>query len=272
MFTASTKKQNRVLLITLVVLLLSAAMLIAVTGGANKKTTAETDPPIESVTDNAQNTKIEEKTDSKSDAADDTFGKSKESTASDGSASEKSLSDSSDDKSDESGKKTSAESDDDIEVSVTTSAGVLPRFASPVSGGIMLKGFSGTVPVFSYTMNDYRIHNGIDLACSAGSPVYAAADGTVKGIEDDPMMGVTVTIEHSGGAVTKYKGLSEDSLTMTKLGDHVACGQVIASAGDTALIESAEEGHVHFELYVNGEAKDPAEYINVTNISEIYEN
>ena len=274
MFTASTKKQNRVLLITLVVLLFSAAALIAVTGGANRKTAAETDPPIESGTlsESAKNTENENKADSKQNAADDTFGKTKDSGTSDKSSDEKSPAESTDENNAESEKKTSAEPDADTEVSAASSSGVLPRFACPVSGGIVLKAFSGTVPVFSYTMNDYRIHTGIDLAASAGSPVYAAADGIVKGIEDDPMMGVCVTIEHTGGAVTKYKGLSEDSLAITKQGDAVTCGQVIGSAGSTALIESAEEDHVHFELCIGGENKDPAEYISVKSISEIYEN
>ena len=145
------------------------------------------------------------------------------------------------------------------------------RVTAPVKSSIALKEFSGTVPVFSYTMNDYRIHKGIDVACSPGTPIYAAADGKICEINDDPMMGVTIGIEHSGGAVTKYKGLSDESLSMNKLGDTVKKGQVIASSGDTALIESAEEDHVHFELIVDGEAKDPAEYINVTYLSEIHE-
>lgn len=277
MFTASTKKQNRVLLITLIVLLLSAALLIAITGGANKKTTNESKPPIEtsktesvSPDDHSEN-KIIEKADESENASDDVFG-SRDKTESSSETNSDST-DKSDDKSAEpaeDGKKTSLETEEDIEVSASQSS-VLPNFVSPINDGIVLKGFSGTTPVFSYTMNDYRTHRGVDFACSVGTPVYAAADGVILEIDDDPMMGVTIGIEHSGGAVTRYMGLSEDSLDVNSIGDSVCCGQLIGSSGDTALIESAEEAHVHFELTVNGEAQDPSEYMDITFISDIHE-
>lgn len=277
MFTASTKKQNRVLLITLIVLLLSAALLVAITGGANKKTTDESNPPIESSktesgsSDDNSGNKIIEKADESENASDDVFGSRDKTESTDETSSDNT--DKSDDKSAESSeesKKSSAETEEDVEVSVSQSS-VLPNFVSPVSGGVVLKGFSGTTPVFSYTMNDYRTHRGVDFACSAGTPVYAAAEGVICEIDDDPMMGVTISIEHSGGAVTRYMGLAEDSLDLNSIGDSVYCGQVIGASGDTALIESAEEAHVHFELTVNGEVQDPAEYMDVTFISDIHE-
>ena len=42
-----------------------------------------------------------------------------------------------------------------------------PTFISPVSG-VVTKGFSADVPVFSETMNDYRVHSGVDVSASAG--------------------------------------------------------------------------------------------------------
>ena len=120
-------------------------------------------------------------------------------------------------------------------------------------------------------MNDYRVHGGLDFAASPGTPVYAAADGVICEIKDDPMMGATIAIQHSGGAITKYKGLSTDSLDMKNIGDTVRRGDLIGASGDTALIESAEEPHLHFEMTIEGTQVDPAEYMKVTHLTDLYE-
>ena len=56
-----------------------------------------------------------------------------------------------------------------------------------------------------------------------------------------------------------------------KAGDKVIAGQIIGASGETALIESAEENHLHFELAVNGKTVDPAEYIDIVMLSDLYE-
>ena len=251
MYNTNAKKQNRILLICLVVILAAATVLVAVTGSANRSRRNE-NPPFET---DAPDTEPKETV--------------PQGTVKPGIHDEKeppatSISDKID-----TPKETEKPADKDVAVLQPTED-VLPKFSAPVES-MVIKGFSITVPVFSYTMNDYRTHGGVDFACSPGTPVLAAADGTVCEIKDDPMMGVTVSIQHTGGAVTKYKGLSEDSMTMAKVGDTVKRGQVIGASGDTALIESAEEDHLHFELYVNGEAKDPGEYMRVTYLSDVTE-
>ncbi len=254
------KKQNRILLAALVVILASAAILIAVTGSANRKNNTEK-PPLDIETDAGN----ESDTDSANQGNTNPTIKPEriplESEALDGK----------DDKSSMENEKTdaAAETDADKEVSSILDS-ALPVFSAPVDG-VVIKDYSDNLPVFSYTMNDYRTHGGLDFACSAGAPVYAAADGVVCELTDDPMMGITVAIQHSGGAITKYKGLSQDSLEMKKIGDEVRRGDVIGTAGDTALIESAEESHLHFELTVEGTAVDPADYMNVSFLSELYE-
>lgn len=259
MSNISAKKQNRILLIALVVILASTAVLIAVTGSANKKK-SEKNPPLgtettESITEkesqssvkisenNSSDDKSSEKT-PESEVIEQTVGENKK-------------------------KETKEEDKKEAEVSAMEND-ILPEFAAPVNAPV-LKDYSDDVPVFSYTMNDYRVHNGLDFAASIGTPVCAAADGTVCEITDDPMMGVCVGISHSGGAVTRYKGLSNETMDLCKVGDSVTRGQVIGSAGDTALIESAEENHVHFELTVNGESQNPADYFPVSYISNIVE-
>lgn len=136
----------------------------------------------------------------------------------------------------------------------------LPEFMAPVKGDIG-KPCSLTVPVFSLTMEDYRTHNGIDIYCAEGCDIAAAADGTVKEIWDDPMMGTSISIEHTGGAVSVYQNLYDEIPEGIEAGARVVKGQVIATAGDTALCELCEDSHLHFSIFVNGEAVDPEEYI-----------
>ena len=120
---------------------------------------------------------------------------------------------------------------------------------------------SMTEPFYSQTMNDWRVHKGIDVTTQRGAAVLAAADGTVKSIEKHPMMGNTVTLEHAGGMVTVYQNLGEIAAELS-VGDSVKCGDVIASVGDTAILESAAEPHLHFEVMVGGKQVDPLLHID----------
>ncbi len=256
------KKQNRILLAALVVILAAAAILIAVTGGANKKEKNDTLP--------SETERITEKSESAKSSEDQTTVKKQEdeSTAEKPSAKD----DKKSENTKEDVKEDAAEIDtaDEEVASIQSMSDTLPKFSVPVDN-FVIKDYSAEVPVFSYTMNDYRVHNGIDIACSAGTPVLAAADGFICEVVNDPMMGITVGIQHSGGAVTRYKGLAEDSMDLVKAGDEVKRGQVIGASGETALIESAEEAHVHFELTVNGESVNPGDYMKLTHLSDVYE-
>jgi len=114
-------------------------------------------------------------------------------------------------------------------------------------------------------MNDYRTHTGIDIASTVGSAVFAAADGKIKEIWEDPLMGNCMSIEHKGGMLTVYKNLSPDLPAGIVAGVSVGEGEIIAAVGESAIIESADESHLHFEVFLNGNAVDPAEYIKALN-------
>ncbi len=143
---------------------------------------------------------------------------------------------------------------------VTTPVAVLPEFTAPAVGTVS-KEHDLSTPVFSMTTGDWRTHTGIDIACGLGDAVYAAADGTVLSVASDPMMGTTVTISHTGDGVTVYKNLAATLPEGIKAGAKVIGGQVIGAVGDTAIIEGADEPHLHFEMQVKGVAVDPMEYI-----------
>lgn len=273
MENTTAKKQNKLLLATIIIILAAAAILIAVTGGANKKEKSsapksevqqtETLPApdqknSETSTSTSKNTGKVNESENSENLPDETKEKKNAIKEENGKSTEKET------------EKTSAKPNNEVEEVASVLSETLPVFAPPLDG-LVIKDYSDDIPVFSYTMNDYRTHTGLDFACSAGMPVLASADGVICEVCDDPMMGVTVSISHSGGAATTYRGLSKESMSIVKVGDSVECGQMIGAAGDTALIESAEEPHLHFEMTVNGERVDPAEYMKVSFLSDMYE-
>ncbi len=153
---------------------------------------------------------------------------------------------------------------DEIEGVSGELSSALPEFCAPV-GGEITKACSLETPVFSQTMEDFRTHPGVDLYCPVGTDVLCVADGAVLEVWDDPLMGMSIFVEHSGGAVSVYKGLSDTVPEGIVAGAQVKRGQVIASSGDTALIEIAQDSHLHLELMVNGERVDPCDYIDFSS-------
>lgn len=145
---------------------------------------------------------------------------------------------------------------------------VLPEFIMPTIGNVS-KTFSIDVLVWSNTMEDYRTHNGIDICASLGEGVMAAADGIVTEVYEHPMMGTTVVIAHDGNAETVYQNLAED--VAVSVGDTVKAGEVIGAVGESAIIEIAEDPHLHFELQVDGTRVDPLDYITAATMTVVYE-
>lgn len=125
-----------------------------------------------------------------------------------------------------------------------------PTYCLPAVGSIS-KGYYSDTLVFSETMQDYRTHSGVDITTEAGAKVRAYTDGTVSKVTDDPFMGTTVEITHKAGVVSVYKNLSANP--DVAVGDTVKAGDTIGVVGQTALIEIAEQPHLHFELWMNGE-------------------
>lgn len=136
---------------------------------------------------------------------------------------------------------------------------VLPSFTLPVSGKLQ-KGHDAEVQTFSATMNDYRIHLGLDIATELSAPVLAAADGTVTEVWEDALMGKCIAVQHSGDAVTVYKNLAAEGPEGIEAGTKVTAGQTIAYVGESAMTELADEPHLHFEMTVGGIQVDPLDY------------
>ena len=131
---------------------------------------------------------------------------------------------------------------------------------APVVGSVM-KGHSTDTPVFSGTLNEWRIHTGIDISAEEGDTVFAAGSGVVSKVYNDHFLGKTVEITHEGGVTTLYSNLGGDSVTV-KEGDKVKSGDRIGAVGDTSLSELADEAHLHFEVRVDGKSVNPLEHIS----------
>lgn len=131
-------------------------------------------------------------------------------------------------------------------------------FERPVSGDIM-KEFAQENLVFSETLNEWITHNGIDLRAEKTEVVKAAADGTVKTIKNDPRYGLTITIEHDNGFKTVYANLLTSEFVVE--GEKVQKGQTIGTVGNTAIFESSDDTHLHFEILKDNVNVDPAIYL-----------
>ncbi len=139
-----------------------------------------------------------------------------------------------------------------------TTAAKQQSLAMPVSGEVTFE-YAKDKLVYSKTLEEWRTHEGIDLAADRGTPVKAAADGVVTDIKNDPRFGIVVVIDHSNGLKSVYSNLaSEDMVTVNQ---KIKQGDIIGSVGNTASFESAEQPHLHFEVLKDNVNVDPASYL-----------
>ena len=136
------------------------------------------------------------------------------------------------------------------------------KTTAPVSGETLM-GYSMEALSYNQTTRDWRVHNGVDIAASEGTPVVASADGQVVAVRQDDTLGTTVVIRHNGGYTTQYSNLSEE--VSVKVGDAVSMGQTIGTVGATALVESAMGSHLHFAVTYQDQPMDPSEFFELGN-------
>ena len=100
-----------------------------------------------------------------------------------------------------------------------------------------------------------RMHEGIDLAVPMGTPVVAAATGTVIVAGWLGGYGNLVVVDHGNGVATAY---GHNTSVTVGAGQSVAQGQLIAYSGNTG---HSTGPHVHFEVRINGSPVDPLGYL-----------
>lgn len=118
-------------------------------------------------------------------------------------------------------------------------------FFSPISGSV------------SNAFSLDNKHFGVDVVAQEGSAVKAITDGKVLFAEWSIQTGNVIILQHANDFVSVYK---HNSSLSKKQGDFVKAGEVIATVGNTGEYSSGV--HLHFELWKQGYAVDPFNYIN----------
>lgn len=129
---------------------------------------------------------------------------------------------------------------------VSTGTGGSGDYFWPVDGGYI-----------SAYMGDGRGHKGIDIAAPYGTPIYAAASGTVtRATNKYDGYGNSVMVANDDGNVTMYAHMSSIAISY---GDYVVKGQLLGYVGATGY---ASGNHLHFEVRSNGYYLDPLDYVS----------
>lgn len=108
----------------------------------------------------------------------------------------------------------------------------------------------------NYGMRWGRMHEGIDIGASSGTPIYAAASGTVMYAGWEGGYGNLTVVDHGNGLATAYGHQSQLAVSN---GQVVTRGQVIGYVGSTG---HSTGPHLHFEVRVNGSPNDPLSYLS----------
>lgn len=122
----------------------------------------------------------------------------------------------------------------------------------PAAAGSMSSGFGYRRDPFT---GGAAIHSGLDFRAPHGSPIHAAADGTVSFVGNRSGYGKTVEIDHGSGMVTLYAHMSRFD---AQPGAKVAAGEVIGRIGNTGRSTGP---HLHFEVRINGRAVNPRPFL-----------
>ena len=124
-------------------------------------------------------------------------------------------------------------------------ASTLPQLSWPVDGVV----FSPFGP------RRGKFHCGIDISAPRGTPIRAAASGTVARAATRRGFGKSILIEHGNGVMTRY---SHCEAMLCKAGDKISAGQVIGKVGRTGRTTGP---HLHFEVVIDGKHQDPQKHL-----------
>lgn len=114
---------------------------------------------------------------------------------------------------------------------------------------------------FGYRIDPFNghrtFHEGVDFVAELGTPILAAASGTVTLAEGHAEYGRMVEIDHGNGLVSRYAHASK---LLVKAGELVVRGQKIAEVGNTGRSTGP---HLHFEVRLNGKPQNPARFLQM---------
>jgi murein DD-endopeptidase MepM/ murein hydrolase activator NlpD len=122
-----------------------------------------------------------------------------------------------------------------------------------ISSFIFLQPLKGTV---TNRFNFKEQHFGIDVVAPKNEAIKATLDGTVIFAEWTVETGYVIQLQHADNIVSIYK---HNSVLHKKAGDYVRAGEVIAIVGNSGELSTGP--HLHFELWYNGIAINPEDYM-----------
>ena len=125
--------------------------------------------------------------------------------------------------------------------------------------GEMVTPFSIDTPIYSQTLKDWRMHDGIDISADLGTNVVAVNDGAVERIFSDDLFGMVVVIKHTDGKKSTYSNLADN--IEREEGQIINQGDIVGTVGNTAICEISDGPHLHFEMSENGKKIDPLSVI-----------
>ncbi|KQQ05970.1 MULTISPECIES: M23 family metallopeptidase [unclassified Rathayibacter] len=141
--------------------------------------------------------------------------------------------------------------------STDAAAGVSGTWVLPISGHISSGyGPRPDAPVAGVNL----FHKGTDLAGACGTPVLAAASGTVEESMYSGSYGNWILLDNGGGIETGY---AHNTDLLVDVGDYVTAGQQIATRGSTGASTGC---HLHFETRVDGEAVDAVPFMEALGV------
>lgn len=120
------------------------------------------------------------------------------------------------------------------------------QFAWPVTAGVVSSPFG---------MRNGAMHEGVDIAAPAGTPIQAADDGEVIYVGRLHGYGNVILLQHSGGYVTVY---AHNQRNLVNVGESVTRGQQIAEMGASGRTSGP---NLHFEVRLNNQAQNPIAYL-----------
>lgn len=150
-----------------------------------------------------------------------------------------------------------------VEKKVTTTTTAKITTSSKMSnekkdlGITLIRPISGTITSRFGSRSSVRVgaHTGLDIAAPKGTPIKAAAGGTVVHAGWKGSLGNLVIISHGNGVQTYY---GHCSTICVSAGDTVSQGDIIAKVGSTG---NSTGNHLHLEVRVNGVALNPQNYV-----------
>lgn len=126
-------------------------------------------------------------------------------------------------------------------------------FMSPVKTGKISSQYGMRMhPIYKKEMH----HNGIDIAASIGTEIYASAEGSIEKVGVEGKFGKRILIRHTGNYQTLYAQLGE---ILVEENQKIKKGDLIALIGES---EFSTGPHLHFEIRLDGKPQDPEIYID----------